>query len=58
MRKLTCKDKDNIKLKYHPLKNISNLVRMRRQMQNIEDTFESKRTTTQNPTHIDCHIQI
>ena len=52
MRKLTGKDKDNIKVEKSPIdkydtKNRKHKKR-RRQMQNIENAFENKRTTTPN----------
>ena len=47
MRKLTGKDKDNIKVENHLLTNmISKIVNMRRQMQYTENASGNKSTTT------------
>ena len=52
MEKLTGKGKDNMKVGNHPLTNmipkLGSIKKRREQMQNIENAFEIKRTTTRN----------
>lgn len=50
MKKLTGKDKDNLKAGNHPLTNMtSKLASMRRgQLQNTENAFEIKRPASRN----------
>ena len=58
MKKLTGKDKDNIKVGNHPLTNmISKIVNMRRQMQYTENASGNKSTTTKkNSVYIQLFI--
>ena len=55
MRKLSAKDKDNIKIKKSPTNKYdiktSKYEKWRRKMQNIESTLENKKTTPNNFEH-------